>query len=316
MSSGHVFICFDSTQTRNRCVEAFNLNTKGAWEACWSIFKEKMSKGPELLLQRRRMTSTFQKFNDEEALDKLRNQTMKIIMTPITHYRDIFWANMGGTRGFFFFRRVVINLVAILILIFLTTPASLVRSIQKLDFLDLDTIISEDSSFGALLHEVIPPLIIISINQLFLVLIDYAAFMEKHQSFSQCQFSIYQRSVLYLGFNMLIIPALTLVSADPLYEIILSKADSIAEALKNFYFSPTGSFFIIVLLQNACFSSAYHILRGGEIMNAFGSTFLAHYKRQYMNDSERWRKTESDVFQYGFFYAQMVIAYAICITFS
>jgi hypothetical protein len=51
------------------------MNTKGAWEACWSIFKEKVSKGPELLLQRKRMTSTFQKFDDEEVLRKLKDQS-------------------------------------------------------------------------------------------------------------------------------------------------------------------------------------------------------------------------------------------------
>lgn len=41
-------------------------------------------------------------------------------------------------------------------------------------------------------------------------------------------------------FNMLIIPAITLATADPLYYIILNKADSIASALKNFYFSEAG----------------------------------------------------------------------------
>jgi Uncharacterized integral membrane protein len=48
---------------------------------------------------------------------------MKLIMTPIPDPIDIFWSNMGGSRGFFFFRRLIINVVAILVLIFLTTPA-------------------------------------------------------------------------------------------------------------------------------------------------------------------------------------------------
>lgn len=69
------------------------------------------------------MTSTFQKFNDEEMLQKLREKDMKIVMTPIPHPIDIFWGNMGGARGFFFLRRLIINTAAILILLFLTTPA-------------------------------------------------------------------------------------------------------------------------------------------------------------------------------------------------
>lgn len=41
---------------------------------------------------------------------------------------DIFWVNMGGTRGFYFFRRLALSIAAILILLFLTTPA--VRTIK------------------------------------------------------------------------------------------------------------------------------------------------------------------------------------------
>jgi len=150
--------------------------------------------------------------------------------------------------------------------------------------------------------------------------------MEKHYSFSLCQISIFQRAVLYLTFNMLIIPAITLAAADPLYYIVLNKADSIASALKNFYFSEVGkryeigikcqgNFFIIVLLQNGAFSGSFHILRLGEIMNSYGSSWLAFYKRQYLNDAERWRRKESDTFQYGYFFAQMVTAYAITISY-
>jgi Calcium-dependent channel, 7TM region, putative phosphate len=265
------------------------------------------------------MTSTFQKFNDEEMLQKLREKDMKIVMTPIPNPIDIFWSNMGGSRGFFFFRRLIINTAAILILLFLTTPASLLRSFQQikiLNFLNLANYVDEDSPIGFILHEAVPPLLIISLNQLFLLLIDYSAFMEKHYSFSHCQISIFQRSVLYLGFNMFIIPAITLATADPLYEIIFQKTETIANALKDFYFTNAGNFFIIFLLQNAAISGAYHLMRMGEIMNSFGSSWIAFYKRHYLQDNERWRKKESDIFQYGYFYAQMLTAYTITLSYS
>lgn len=44
-------------------------------------------------------------------------------MNPLESPVEIFWGNLGGTRGFFFLRRIGINIIAVLILVFLSTPA-------------------------------------------------------------------------------------------------------------------------------------------------------------------------------------------------
>jgi len=72
----------------------------------------------------------------------------------------------------------------------------------------------------------------------------------------------------------------------------------------------------MILIQNGAFSSSFHMLRVAEILNSFGSTWLAHFQRNYINDTEKWRKQESDVFQYGYLYGQIVTAYAITISYS
>ena len=48
---------------------------------------------------------------------------------------------------------------------------------------------------------------------------------------------------------------------------------------------------------------------------SFGSPWLAHYKRTYLNDSEKWRREEGDNFAYGYFFAQMVSAFTIIMAF-
>lgn len=49
---------------------------------------------------------------------------MNIIMERANEPLDINWRNMssGGARGFYFFRRLFLNLAAVLILVFLSTP--------------------------------------------------------------------------------------------------------------------------------------------------------------------------------------------------
>jgi len=48
---------------------------------------------------------------------------LNIIMKPLESPIDIFWANMGGERGLFFLRRLLIFCISIFVLLFLSTPA-------------------------------------------------------------------------------------------------------------------------------------------------------------------------------------------------
>ncbi len=140
--------------------------------------------------------------------------------------------------------------------------------------------------------------------------------MEKHDTHTGCQVSIFYKALFYLTLNMLIIPSLTLATADSLFTVLIREGKSVAEILKQFYFSSPGSFFVNILLQNGAFSSSFHLLRLSEFFQAYGYTFLAYHQRNIINDYEKWRKQEMDVFQYGYFYGQIVSAFAIIIAYS
>jgi hypothetical protein len=54
----------------------------------------------------------------------------------------------------------------------------------------------------------------------------------------------------------------------------------------------------------------------GEIISNKFSTFIAYHKRFFMNSGKHWIREEKDIFQYGFFYAQMMVIYSIVLVFS
>jgi hypothetical protein len=58
------------------------------------------------------------------------------------------------------------------------------------------------------------------------------------------------------------------------------------------------------------------LIRPGEIVTAFLSPWLAHYRRKYLNDSFPWRRREGMVFLYGFYYAQELAIFTIIIVFA
>ena len=64
---------------------------------------------------------------------------------------------------------------------------------------------------------------ILFVNQIILFLIDLAALVERHETHSFYQLSVYTKSVIYLNLNMLIIPGLTLTTSTPLINIFFQK---------------------------------------------------------------------------------------------
>ncbi len=73
LCAGHAFICFDSVQSRNICLECYRPDAKQTISALWASVAHKdpvtPARRPTL---RRKVTSTFQKFDDDNMVERLR----------------------------------------------------------------------------------------------------------------------------------------------------------------------------------------------------------------------------------------------------
>ena len=91
---------------------------------------------------------------------------------------------------------------------------------------------------------------------------------------------------------MIFIPALTLTAAggtitDPkqgqpasLYTFITTKNYNFTELLAEFYIGNNGTFFVVLIMQQACLSTAYYLLNLTDVANSYMSPWLAHMKRK------------------------------------
>ena len=67
--------------------------------------------------------STFGKFVDEDMnMDIMDHNQIDILADHMIEANDVIWTNVVGDSGLFIFRRIMLNICAVLILIFLTTP--------------------------------------------------------------------------------------------------------------------------------------------------------------------------------------------------
>ncbi len=98
--------------------------------------------------------------------------------------------------------------------------------------------------------------------------------------------------------------------------MIVQKNYDITHIFGDMYISDTGTFFVILLVQCACFTAMANLVRFGDIVSNYGSPWLAHYQRKYLNDSEPWRREETYIFSYGYQYAYHLTIFAIVILFS
>ena len=220
-----------------------------------------------------------------------------LLMEKAVEPVDIMWKNVSGVRGVFFFRRVLLNVLAFFTLVFLSTPTAVVSALRKVDFLKLfDFDWTEKLPYGQLLHNVLPALTILLINQILLLLIDFVAILERQISHSRFQSSIFGMAVVYLNLNMLVIPGISLTTAKSFYKLVSSEHYRFKEILSDFYIADSGFFFVSLLVQQACLSSTFYLLRGGELITSYFSPWLADYKRKYLNDQKPWRRKEDYCF--------------------
>ena len=84
----------------------------------------------------------------------------------------------------------------------------------------------------------------------------------------------------------------------------------------DFYIGGNGIFFVSLMIQQGCFSAAFYLLNLTDIMNSFFSPWLAYHKRKVFQDMEPWLRKEENTFQFGYFYAQLLTVFGICIFFS
>ena len=312
-SSGHAYVVFDSYFSMSKCLQKFRdtpwQTMKLMWNSWWyKISKKEMRDDPR---------ENFVKFEDDEEQQsnneyELRKITllMSIAKNPV----DIIWGNMGGTRGIYFVRRYLWNILGIFLIIFISTPVVIFKTLQSISEKHLDLQFINSIPYIEYVSSQLPTLIILWINMTLILLIDQSAVSEKHSAHSTFQSAIFNKAVIYLHLNMVFIPFLSL-QGQPIFNILKTQ-DVHTDFIREFTMINSSSFFVNLMIQYGVFTGIFYFLRLGELLLTYLSPWLVDYRRKYMNDSQPWRRNPEYVFQYGYFYCQMVTILTIGMLYS
>eukprot|EP00742_Colponemidia_sp_Colp-10_P008534 GILJ01009248.1.p1 GENE.GILJ01009248.1~~GILJ01009248.1.p1 ORF type:complete len:943 (-),score=102.35 GILJ01009248.1:123-2888(-) len=307
----HAFVVFTDQTIMDRCEAEFHPTPVRNI----TVFFQQVKKAIKHLFTNRE-GHVFDHFID----DLTAAPELPILVNPCPDPVDIIWSNVGTPSSGYFVRRVLLNLLAILVLIFLSTPTvifSTLKSIQGLNvLLDFGWTHTIPDPYGNLLFSYLPSLTILGIHQLVLQLIDVSAYQEKRVTHTRTQKTILVRSYFYLMLNVLIVPSIALASVGAVIKVIQSDPSNVTDLLSGIYLANSGSFFVNILIQNAITSSMFYLVRIPELFFAWFSVELAYRRRTALQDAEPWQRVEGDIFQYGYFYAQFIAMFSITLTFS
>lgn len=267
--------------------------------------------------------SSFKDEQEEEIAvinNNFKLENVNIQVDQMIEPSDIIWKNIGGDRGVNYLRQIMCSVLMFLILIFATTPTvlfSAIKSIVYSEDYDLDWIHNPVIDF---IKTYSPPIAILMLNQMLLILIDFMIGYEKHYTLSRMQNSVFRKTYFYFIMNMLIIPGFTLSTAHSLFDIFIGNKEltikNISNTFSNMYISDNGMFFVNLIIQNAVFSYIYYLLRIDELTANSFSTFVTFYKRYFTNNGKPYHRKPEEIFQYGYFYAQMLTILSISIVFA
>ena len=113
-------------------------------------------------------------------------------------------------------------------------------------------------------------------------MIDWTSKIERYLSHSIFQSAIYIKSVIYLGLNMMLVPSLSLSThhSSSLWSCLITRKFDLLKLISDFYIGGNGMFFVSLVLQQACTSSAFYLLNITDIYDSYFSPWLAYNKRK------------------------------------
>jgi hypothetical protein len=171
LSSGHAFICFDTIESANHCLNKFKLSFLESSKLAFRNLKDTCM----ACVQREdnRKKSTFSRFEDID--DRLADENYDVdeqyVMEAAKEPMDIIWGNMSGTRGIYYWRRFGLLLICVFVVLFLSTPSVILATLKRIDVLKLSEVeLSDYVPFGDTISTYLPPLLILAVNLIILLL--------------------------------------------------------------------------------------------------------------------------------------------------
>ncbi|XP_070971396.1 calcium permeable stress-gated cation channel 1-like isoform X1 [Oncorhynchus clarkii lewisi] len=222
---------------------------------------------------------------------------------------DIIWENLSLCGSRWWLRFVLLNILLFLLLFFLTTPAIIVNTMDKLNVTR-----PVDSLRSPIITQFFPTLLLWAFSVLLPFIVYYSAFFESHWTrSSENQITMHKCFVL-LVFMVIILPSLGLSSLDLffrwLFDVNFLEDKNIK--FECVFLPDNGAFFVNYVITSSLIGTAMELLRIPALMVYALRLCLAKPGAERIHV----KRSQAYEFQFGLQYAWTMCIYAVSMTYS
>lgn len=205
------------------------------------------------------------------------------------------------------FPTILFNTIAIILLIFLTTPAAILSIVTKSSglkrFLAMDWVDQSSQMSKYIVQDLIPALIVLGINELLVLIMNFLVDFESKERFSIHQRSQMRKTFIYFLFNMLIIPGLAASTISNIYEFVNIGVENMEGSFQKLFSIKDGNFFIALVLGNAGggFFAGLNVLY--ILVQHYFSPSISMQTKVIERENEKWLKNNDMLFSWGVNYS-------------
>ncbi len=216
--------------------------------------------------------------------------------------------------------RLLLLLVSTLILLFLTTPTALINvasgSSQMKSALSFGWVEKLPAFLASMLRGILPPLLVVIINQILLIIIEKVVSLEGHHRFSFYQKGLLQTVFIYFLFNMLIVPGFAATAITNLVELVKIGLTDFSSLFRSLFMLKTGDFFINLLVQSGSVTVLTSFSNIAPLFSFYLSPLFMMDMRMKQFGGEVWTKENGNIFPYGVSYALNLVTIGIAVVFQ
>lgn len=277
-SLGIAFVTFENAKIVQRCLKDFNTIRHGS---------------PESSVSRRIFSDHW-----------------NVSQAPLAG--DIIWEHLSVDNESWWVRAVLINTLLFIFVLFITTPAVVLSTLQELEA-------SVEKSNPKLavppspfLTQFLPTILLWSFAAILPAAVSWSSYFEAHWTRSKLEHSVMVKTYIFLMLMLIILPSLALTSADALFHLTLGgRLPEFQSRLACVFLPNNGAFFVNYLVTSALIGTALELCRFPELVSYAGSMACAR------NEGEKRlvRKEAVREFAYGQQYAWMLVIFTLMVVF-
>lgn len=221
-------------------------------------------------------------------------------------FLDIIEQNIDVSAKLYLFVRVLLYAVVGFVVLFLTTPMSMIQALTNVMFKD-----REDQSPTArvqlpesveLLLRIIYPFVIYATNLILLKTVEEVGKLQRLTRHSQYQCYVLRLDFIVLMINMLIIPAFSIGAAKSLFASFISNELDISHLMVNLRLYESSNVLCLIILQNIVTSYISSINNTSDL---YGTNFdyRAQMRNMKRNRTKHFHQKADDTFEFGYNYS-------------